>query len=118
MTTRATGRRAEQHAKEFLRKQGLKPVEENWYCRHGEIDLIMHDRDVLVFVEVRFRRNSRFGTPAATIGHIKQRRLVLAARHYLQRLQRQPPCRFDIVAITAEPETQTEWIRNAFDATL
>lgn len=118
MTTRATGRRAEQLARDFLRRQGLKPVDENWSCRHGEIDLIMREREVLVFVEVRFRRNSRFGTPAATVGHIKQRRLVLAAQHYLQRLGRQPPCRFDIIAITAEPEWQVEWIRNAFDATL
>ena len=118
MTTRATGRRAELLAKDFLRKQGLRPVEENWSCRHGEIDLIMREGDVLVFIEVRFRKNSRFGTPAATVGHTKQRRLVLAAHHYLQRLGRQPPCRFDIIAITAEPERQMEWIRNAFDATL
>jgi putative endonuclease len=118
MTTRATGRRAEQLARDFLRRQGLKRVNENWSCRHGEIDLIMREREVLVFVEVRFRRNSRFGTPAATVGPIKQRRLVLAAHHYLQRLGRQPPCRFDIIAITAEPEWQVEWIRNAFDATI
>jgi putative endonuclease len=118
MTTRATGRRAELLARDFLRRQGLRPVEENWSCRHGEIDLVMREREVLVFVEVRFRRNSRFGTPAATVGLIKQRRLVLAALHYLQRLGRQPPCRFDIIAITAEPEPQVEWIRNAFDATL
>ncbi|MGD9297496.1 MAG: YraN family protein [Chromatiales bacterium] len=118
MTTRATGRRAELLARDFLRQQGLKPVDQNWSCRHGEIDLIMRERDVLVFVEVRFRKNSRFGTPAATVGHIKQRRLVLAAHHYLQRLGRQPPCRFDIIAITAEPERQMEWIRNAFDATV
>ncbi|MEJ2315896.1 MAG: YraN family protein [Gammaproteobacteria bacterium] len=118
MTTRATGRRAELLARDFLRQQGLKLVEQNWSCRHGEIDLIMRERDVLVFVEVRFRKNSRFGTPAATVGHIKQRRLVLAAQHYLQRLGRQPPCRFDIIAMTAEPERQMEWIRNAFDATV
>jgi putative endonuclease len=118
MTTQATGRRAEQIAREFLSRQGLKPLEENWHCRQGEIDLIMRDRDVLVFVEVRFRKNSRFGTPAETVGHTKQRRLVLAAHHYLQRLRKPPPCRFDIVAMTAEPELQMEWIRNAFDATL
>ena len=118
MTTRATGRRAELLARDFLRQQGLKLVEQNWSCRHGEIDLIMRERDVLVFVEVRFRKNSRFGTPAATVGRIKQRRLVLAAQHYLQRLGRQPPCRFDIIAMTAEPERQMEWIRNAFDATV
>ncbi|MGD9096146.1 MAG: YraN family protein, partial [Chromatiales bacterium] len=69
MTTRATGRRAELLARDFLRQQGLKPVDQNWSCRHGEIDLIMRERDVLVFVEVRFRKNSRFGTPAATVGH-------------------------------------------------
>ena len=118
MTTHATGRRAEQIARAFLSGQGLKPVEENWHCRLGEIDLIMQERDVLVFVEVRFRKNSHFGTPAETVGHTKQRHLVLAAHQYLQRFRKPPPCRFDIVALTAEPALQMEWIRNAFDATL
>ncbi|MEJ2308616.1 MAG: YraN family protein [Gammaproteobacteria bacterium] len=116
MTTRATGGRAEQQARRFLIRQGLKPVTENWHCRQGEIDLIMQDRKTLVFVEVRFRRNSDYGTPAATVGHTKQRRLIQAAQRYLQQLGSMPPCRFDVVAITAEPELQMEWIRNAFDA--
>lgn len=116
MTTRATGSRAERLARDYLRKQGLKPVTENWRCRQGEIDLIMREKKVLVFVEVRYRRNSLYGTPAATVGHSKQRRLILAASHYLQQLGNEPPCRFDVVAITAEPELRMEWIRNAFDA--
>jgi putative endonuclease len=116
MTTRATGSRAEQLAKSYLQQQGLRPVVDNWHCRQGEIDLIMRDRNMLVFVEVRYRKNSRYGTPAATVGHIKQRRLIHAANNYLQQLGTLPQCRFDVVAVTAEPELQIEWIRNAFDA--
>ena len=78
----------------------------------------MRDRKTLVFVEVRFRRNSTYGTPAATVGLTKQRRLVHAAHRYLQQLGSEPPCRFDVIAITAEPELQLQWIRNAFDATV
>jgi putative endonuclease len=118
MSTRATGGRAEQLARRYLIRQGLKPVTENWHCRQGEIDLIMRDRKTLVFVEVRFRRNSTYGTPAATVGLTKQRRLVHAAHRYLQQLGSEPPCRFDVIAITAEPELQLQWIRNAFDATV
>lgn len=83
----------------------------------GEIDLIMRDGDTLVFVEVRQRRNARFGGAVASVTATKQRRIVQAARAYLMRLPSPPPCRFDVVAITGDgAEPQVEWIRAAFDA--
>jgi putative endonuclease len=72
----------------------------------------MRDGACLVFVEVRFRRSSRFGSPAETVDYRKQRRLVAAAQHYLQANPSVLPCRFDVVAIGGED--RIEWFKNAF----
>ena len=106
-------------ALDYLRTQGLELVAANVRLRCGEIDLVMRDRDgTLVFVEVRRRRNNRHGGAAASVGGLKQRRLVFAARHYLAGLTQWPPCRFDVVTVTAEADTawQVEWLPAAFDA--
>ena len=80
----------------------------------GEIDLIMRDPDgVLVFVEVRARKDARFGGAAASIGAAKRARLVRAAAFYLARLPSPPPCRFDVVTVEGGELT---WIRAAIDA--
>lgn len=82
-------------------------------ARAGEVDLILRDRDgTLVFVEVRARASSNFGGAAASVGATKQRRIVYAAQHYLQRMNTPPPCRFDVVAIEGD---RLEWLRAAFD---
>ncbi len=72
----------------------------------------------LVFVEVRKRRSSTHGGAAGSISALKQRRIVFAARHYLSRLARMPPCRFDVVSLEgAAHALQIDWLRAAFDAT-
>ena len=72
-------------------------------ARGGEIDLVMRDPDgTLVFVEVRVRRDARFGGAAASVGAAKRQRLVFAASHFLRRLASPPPCRFDVVAVDGE----------------
>jgi putative endonuclease len=97
-----------------LQRQGLRLVERNYRCKGGEIDLIMHTpAGELVFVEVRQRASRAFGGAAASVTGTKQRRLVLAAQHYLARLARVPACRFDVVAIDGG---RLEWIENAFEA--
>jgi putative endonuclease len=78
------GQQAEQQAAEFLTQQGLTPLQRNYRCRSGEIDLIMRGREGLVFVEVRFRRHMSFGGAAASVDRNKQQKLLRAAQHYLQ----------------------------------
>jgi putative endonuclease len=109
-----TGAEAEQLAATFLQRRGLKLVETNYRCRFGEIDLICHDQNTLVFVEVRLRGNEAFGGAAASITARKQHKLVLSARHYLQRLLTTPACRFDVVLLRGLRDNDIEWIRNAF----
>lgn len=116
-TTRARGQAAEDRALAHLRAAGLVLVARNYRTPGrggGEIDLVLRERaGTLVFVEVRSRASSAFGGAGASIGAAKQRRIVLAARHYLLRWSAPPACRFDVVLIEGE---RIEWLRAAFDA--
>lgn len=107
------GDAGEERAMRHLESRGLSLVARNFRCRGGEIDLVMQDRNTLVFVEVRQRADARFGGAAASVTAGKQRRLVLAAQVFLQRYAEVPPCRFDVVAIEAG---NLHWIPNAIEA--
>lgn len=117
---RERGQRAEVAAQHHLEAQGLRLVQRNYRCRRGEIDLVMEDGSTLVFVEVRYRGTSTYGTAEETVGQRKQARLVATALHYLQHTgQHSRPCRFDVVALTdgkADNPAHLQWIINAFDA--
>ena len=120
-TTKALGDAAEARALAHLAGAGLVLVQRNYRvargprARGGEVDLIMRERDgTIVFIEVRVRRDGRFGGAAASVGVAKQQRLVFAATQFLRTLRAPPPCRFDVVAVDGE---RIEWLRAAFDAT-
>ncbi len=101
--SRAVGASFERLAADFLSHQGLRVLESNYTCKGGEIDLVCDDHGTLVFVEVRARRGNRHGAPEETVGTVKQRRLIHAARHYLMvRKIVDRPCRFDVVAVEGE----------------
>jgi len=104
------GAAAEELAAQFLAARGLAIVERNYRCRGGEIDLVARDRDTLVFVEVRLRTGNAFGGARESINAAKRRRLELAAGHYLGRLGREPPCRFDAILLDALDEERIEWL--------
>ncbi len=116
-TSKAIGDRAEDQSARFLESHGLKVLVRNFRCRGGEIDLICRDGKALVFVEVRLRRNACFGGAAASISQGKQRRIILAARHYLAaNAKNDADCRFDCLLLDGNPEHSIEWIRDAFSA--
>lgn len=111
--TDSQGVKSEQQALQFLQQQGLKLVCQNYYCRLGEIDLIMIDDDTLVFVEVRYRKNNHFGGALASITPSKQKKIIKTARYYLSQLDDEPYCRFDAVAIESH-FTEPLWLKDAF----
>ena len=117
ITTRLRGNAAEDAALAHLLAAGLQLVERNYRTPGrggGEIDLVMREAGgTLVFVEVRARAGTTHGGAAASVGGVKQRRIVLAARHYLMRHRSPPACRFDVVAIDGN---HIEWLKAAFDA--
>lgn len=117
-TTVARGRDAERLAENFLRERGLTIIERNFHCRGGEIDLIAEKDEELIFVEVRYRARSSFGSAADSVTASKQRRIILAARHYLARYpQRQrQAARFDVLAIDGGAPVRFDWIVAAFTA--
>jgi putative endonuclease len=116
-TTKQAGDAAEGEALRYLQRQGLRLVQRNYRTPGrggGEIDLIMQAADgTTVFVEVRARASSTHGGAGASVGFVKQRRIVFAARHYLARQRHMPPCRFDVVLV--EPGG-VQWLQAAFDA--
>ena len=116
-TTKSRGDAAEDQALAYLQQQGLRLLQRNYRTPGrggGEIDLIMQLPDsTVVFVEVRQRASHRFGGAAASVGAVKQRRIIWAARHYLMRWRSLPPTRFDVVVVEAEALL---WLPAAFDA--
>lgn len=116
-TNRQRGQQAEDLALAYLQGHGLRLLERNYRTPGrggGEIDLILRDPEgTVVFVEVRSRANIRFGGAGASIGTIKQRRIVLAAQYWLLQNGAHTPCRFDVVLLDA---MQPQWLQAAFDA--
>ncbi len=116
-TTKRIGDAAEDEALQYLQAHGLRLLVRNYRTPGrggGEIDLIMQDQDsTVVFVEVRKRTSTRHGGAAASVGCVKQRRIVFAAQFYLLKLRTLPPCRFDVVEVTPDG---LAWIQAAFDA--
>lgn len=106
---------AEDVARDYLRDQGLKWIESNYTCRLGEIDLIMHDKIHLIFIEVRARSSKDFGGALESITYSKQRKIIRTALLYLQITKRyeKQPIRFDVLTIDGAPP-QIAWIKNAF----
>lgn len=116
MFKRSAGEQGERRAEKFLRRNGLKMVERNWHCRHGEIDLVMFDDEYLVFVEVRLRTPKGFANSAESVDIHKQRKLAQAASMFLASHDawQDKPCRFDVVGIEGDTG-ELAWIRHAFE---
>jgi len=89
-------------------------LKKNYRCRNGEIDLIMQDKDQLVFVEVRYRKCEKFRTAIETVDQSKINKLISTAQHYISRNQLGIPSRFDVVGFDAS--LKPNWISNAFSA--
>lgn len=117
--TRGIGARWEAAALELLQHRGLTLVARNFNSRFGELDLVMRDGAVLVFVEVRYRDNARHGDGTVSVGAAKRTRLIRAASLYLQANSRFAglPCRFDVVGCSGTLAAPAfEWTKSAFDA--
>ncbi|WP_045097740.1 YraN family protein [Legionella fallonii] len=113
--TQQTGRVAEKKALAYLQEQGLKLVTCNYSCRLGEIDLIMRDREYLVFIEVRSRTNANYGGGLASITYSKKQKIIKATSHYLlkNRVQDKFPLRFDVISLDGA-SSSIVWLKDAF----
>jgi putative endonuclease len=116
MNRRAEGARGEDLAAAYLEKNGYQIIERNYRFERGEIDLIARDGDELVFIEVKARRSSAFGSPLEAVTPQKEEQIKKVAEGYLYEHQiENQACRFDVVAIAYEggrPDIQV--LRDAF----
>lgn len=116
------GQQAEDIALKFLQTKGMRLIARNYRCKLGEIDLVMQDDGALVFIEVRYRKQSNFGDGAESVDFRKQQKIIRSAEHFLQqhRQYSQSPCRIDVISISKQQNSDYQeiinWIPNAIQA--
>lgn len=117
-TSHSIGKTSEAFAKQYLIEQGLSFIEQNVHCRQGEIDLVMQDGDTLVFVEVKYRKNSQFGGAIAAVSKVKQDKIKHCVAFFLHKAslnEYNTHCRFDVVALDGDiSQPEVTWLKNAF----
>jgi putative endonuclease len=118
---RKIGNQAEDIALAYLSKQRLKLIQKNYLTPLGEIDIIMLDKtsQTLVFIEVRYRANARFGVAVETVTHKKQAKIIRTAKLYLQKHQKYQDylCRFDVIGLESDLKCpKIFWIKDAFES--
>ena len=115
--TKALGTLGEEVAVRHLEAMGYRVVERNYRCRTGEIDCVAVHRGTLVFVEVKARRNARYGGPLEAVDERKRRRMTRAARQFVHDHRLGDVAqRFDVVAVwMGGPEPTVEVFPNAFE---
>jgi len=111
------GKEGERVAEQYLKKKGYKLVERNYRCNGGELDLIVLDRRVVVFVEVKTRTGHGFGSPIEAVEFHKKQRMVRAAQHFLAAKNlHERDARFDVVGVSWPGGAPiVEHIENAFE---
>lgn len=114
--TQKRGSEAEACAERYLLEHGLQNIERNYSSKFGEIDLIMQDKDSLVFVEVRYRDKETHGSGIETVTYSKRRKIIKTATCYLleKNLWDKVPCRFDVVGLANRPGEEIMWLKDAF----
>lgn len=115
MNQRKTGREKEALACRFLQSKGYQIRDVNYWCREAELDIVARDGGVLVFVEVKYRKNGTCGGSMYAVTSQKMARIVKCARMYIYRKKIAPdtPMRFDVIAIEGNRICHIE---NAFEA--
>ena len=114
MNKREEGNRQEERVCAFLKEQGYQVLEQNFYSRFGEIDIIAEKDSTLVFVEVKYRQSPKNGLPEEAVDKRKRLRIIRTADYYRmrKRVPEDRPCRFDVICLT--PKRITHHV-NAFD---
>ena len=113
------GRKGEEEAVKFIKKQGYRILQTNFKTKSGEIDIIAEDKKVVAFIEVKTRATGEYGSPLEAVNYHKRKKIALVANQFLTRHKvENRECRFDIVAILARSDDPKTWeidlIKDAF----
>ncbi len=115
MTNHKTiGKRGEAIARDFLIANDCQIHTMNFYSRFGEIDIVAQERDTLIFVEVKYRKNEHFATAAESITLAKQDRIRKTIATYLQQFPTDQPLRIDLITIIGQYPYKIDWLKNIF----
>ena len=109
------GKKGEDLAEDYLRKNGYQIIERNWSVEKYEIDIIASNTEFIVFVEVKTRTSNHWGNPEEAVSRTKIKRIVEAADFYLKEYDIETPARFDVIAIVINNKTkEIDHIEDAF----
>jgi len=111
-----TGKIGEDIAVKFLTRKGYRILKRNWRIRGGEIDIVATDHDTIVFVEVKSRTSTEYGTGEEAITFWKRKRLINAAKAYLRYRGEDYECRFDVISILFNERGRAKEINHIEDA--
>ncbi|HIF49964.1 MAG TPA: YraN family protein [Thiotrichaceae bacterium] len=114
-----SGKIAENIAAKYLAKHKVKLLTQNFHSRFGEIDLIALEQEILLFVEVRYRKNENYLAIVETIDRHKCKKILTTSEYYLSKNKKYQSyqCRYDVITITGVLDKPViEWIKNAFQA--
>ena len=115
MNKRECGSEQEKKAAGYLKEQGYEILQRNYYCRFAELDIVARGMDgYLCFIEVKYRKNRRYGAPEGVVSYQKQRKICQGARFYMKekRIPEETPIRFDVIVIIGD---EIQLIQDAFD---
>lgn len=117
MSNKTLGDQGENCAADHLIRQGYRILARNYRTKSGEIDIIADDHGILVFVEVKTRSNTRYGTPAEAVHYHKRQKIIQTAHWYLHAQHRENAlCRFDVLEVyTVGNSWNIHHIKNAFE---
>ena len=110
MNKREQGSHYATMAAEYLKNKGYEIISQNFFSKNGEIDIIAKDTDTLVFCEVKYRSNARYGLPEEAVDYRKQDKIRKTAAYYLYRnnFPVETRVRFDVIAVLGEKITHIE----------
>lgn len=114
MDRKAKGKYGEDLAEKYLVERGVEILERNYRQGRAEIDLIgLINNNLLVFYEIKLRKNDAFGTPESFVSSDQQERIVSTADHYIHAINWKGDIRFDVVSIN-QKSGELELIEDAF----
>lgn len=93
---------------DFYHKKGFTIVDKNWHTRYGELDIVVENEDFLVFVEVKTRKNKKFGDGFESVDELKQDKLTTTAELYMLEHPTTKNVRFDVVSVFAPRGVETK----------
>ena len=110
------GKIGEELAVNYLLKQGYQILDRNFQTKQGEIDIIAKQKEEIVFIEVKTRTNSQYGSPGESVGLIKQKHIYHTAQYYLYKAKLESSyTRIDVIEIYISPaKIRINHIKKAF----